>query len=58
MANMSYCCFQNTAADLRDCEESDGMYDPEDLSDEEKWARKRLIALCKTIAAEFEDDDE
>ncbi len=57
MPNMTYCMFQNTAADLRDCEESDGMYDPDDLSDEEQKARKRLIALCVTIANELGDDD-
>lgn len=58
MPNMRHCMFHNTVADLRDCEESDGMYDPESLSDAEQKARRRLIALCKTIAAEFEDDDE
>lgn len=57
MANMSYCRFQNTLLDLRDCEEAEGMYDPDTLSDEERKARRRLIELCKTIAAEFEDDD-
>ena len=36
MANMGYCRFQNTVEDLRDCEESEGMYDPSVLSDEEK----------------------
>lgn len=58
MANMSYCRFQNTLSDLRDCEDSDGMYDPETLSGEERDARKRLIALCASIASEFEDEDE
>ena len=57
MANMGYCRFQNTVGDLADCEESEGMYEPETLSEAEQKARKRLIALCKTIAAEFEDDD-
>lgn len=55
MANMSYCRFQNTLADLRDCEESDGMWDPETLSDEEKRARTALISLCCTIASEHGD---
>lgn len=57
MANMSYCRFQNTAADLADCEESEGMYEPDSLSEEEQRARKRLIRLCQRIAAEFEDED-
>lgn len=55
MANMSYCRFQNTLADLRDCEESDGMWDPETLSDEEKRARTALISLCCDIASEHGD---
>lgn len=58
MANMSYCRFQNTLPDLRDCEESEGMYEPETLSEEERRARKSLIAVCARIAAEFEDEDE
>jgi hypothetical protein len=58
MANMSYCRFQNTLSDLRDCEGSDGMHDPDVLSDEEKKARKSLIALCLSIAGEFGEEDE
>ena len=50
MANMGYCRFQNTVEDLRDCEESEGMYEPSVLSDEEKKARERLIALCRIVA--------
>jgi len=57
MANMSYCRFQNTVGDLQDCAEADGLYEPETLSDEEQKARRRLIRLCKDIAAEFEDDE-
>lgn len=53
MANMSYCRFQNTVRDLEDCEESDGMYDPSVLSDDERRARKLLIRLCLRIASEF-----
>lgn len=57
MANMSYCRFQNTLADLRDCEESEGMYEPETLSAEEQSARAQLIALCGSIWADVGDDD-
>lgn len=58
MANMSYCMFQNTVGDLRECSEAEGLYEPELLgSDEERRARRRLIELCKQIAAEFEDDE-
>lgn len=56
MPNMSYCRFQNTLKDLRDCYEH--MYDSDmndaDLSDEEKAAAVRLVKLCKRIAEEFE----
>lgn len=56
MSNMSYCRFQNTAADLEDCAEADGMHDPADLSAEEKRARLRLIDLCKEIASYYGDE--
>lgn len=51
MANMAYCRFQNTLQDLHDCEEH--IYD-DDLSEEEKRARRRLIEACKRIASEVE----
>lgn len=53
MANMSYCRFQNTFLDLRDCYE---FFDDTKLSPEETRARRRLIKLCKEIAADFEDE--
>jgi hypothetical protein len=52
MSNMSYCRFRNTLEDLQDCEENMGETD--ELSDEETYARKRLIALCKQIADDYE----
>ena len=50
MANMSYCRFQNTLEDLRDCYESmnEGL-----LSEEEEGAKKKLIKLCERIAREY-----
>ena len=57
MSNMSYCRFENTERDLRDC--MDHIHDdPEDLSGEEKAARDSLIELCKDIASEFGDVDD
>lgn len=44
---MSYCRFQNTLEDLRDCEEHMG---DRELSEEEACARKRMIEMCKDIA--------
>jgi hypothetical protein len=55
MANMGYVRFQNTLNDLRDCNQH--LFD-EDLSPEEQRARRRLIELCREIAAEFDGDDD
>ena len=55
MSNMSYCRFQNTLADLRDCD--DYMEETVDLSEEEKKARERLIKLCAKIAANYAEED-
>jgi hypothetical protein len=59
MGNMSYCRFENTFNDLRDC--YNNMED--DLSGSEKRCRQQLIDLCKRISDEFgdhefEDEDE
>lgn len=54
MSNMSYCRFQNTLQDLRDCYEGWG----EDLSPEETKAQKRLLKLCKDIVEDFGEDYE
>jgi hypothetical protein len=54
MGNMSYCRFENTLGDLQDCEEH--LFDTEELSESEKRARKRLIELCRNIAAQTEED--
>lgn len=60
MGNMSYCRFQNTLGDLRDCLEAieEGDADDEKLSAEEKRAKVRLIATCRAILeATGEDED-
>ena len=54
MANMSYCRFQNTLADLRDCYFH--LFD--DLSPEEELARDRLVDLCKAIIFDVEGEEE
>ncbi len=49
MANMSYCRFQNTLLDLRDCKEAMQEEDiPKHGSDEHK-AMIRLIQVCRDI---------
>ena len=48
MSNMSYCRFQNTLNDLRDCR--DALEEPfDDLSDDEKVAALEMIEVCKEI---------
>lgn len=55
MSNMSYCRFQNTESDLRDClaalNDEEYFY----LSDDERKAADRIIRMCKGIAEEFGD---
>ncbi len=55
MMNMSYCRFQNTLEDLRDCQEN---LDDRDLSPEEKRARKQLIDICWRIAQDYSNEDD
>ena len=55
MANMSYCRFENTLHDLRDCLEH---MEDDDLSDDEVRARAKLCDTCKTIAIDFCDCEE
>lgn len=59
MGNMSYCRFENTLSDLRDCYNNID----DDLSGSEREYRQQLIELCTSISDEFgehefEDDDE
>jgi hypothetical protein len=51
MGNMSYCRFQNTLADLRDCAE----HFDEAAGPEEKIARNRLVQVCRDIVGYAED---
>ena len=57
MANMSYCRFQNTSQDLRDCavemEEAYTLSDM-DLSSEELEAMKWMRELCERFLDNFE----
>ena len=50
MANMGYCRFRNTLADLRDCQ--DHLFD--DLSEEEEKARARLTEVCRQIVLDHD----
>lgn len=53
MSNMSYCRFENTLTDLRDCHEN--INEPVS-SDEESQARLRLIQVCQDIVDEAEEE--
>lgn len=53
MGNMSYCRFENTYKDLRDCD--DNMYEAE--SDTEKRYRKRILDLCLDMAERYGDEE-
>ncbi len=50
MSNMSYCRFQNTLPDLRDCYEN---WDDDDISQEEQRARDWLLKVCQDIVEAY-----
>ena len=51
MANMSYCRFQNTLQDMRDCYEA--LQSGETLSRDEQSAVEMLVEICDRISGEF-----
>ena len=52
MSNMSHCRFENTLADLADCQEH--FDDPlKNMTEEEQTSRQMLINMCKEIADEW-----
>lgn len=51
--NMSYCRFENTVTDLRDCEENIS----ENLSKDEHRARLKLIEICRDIVEAADNGD-
>lgn len=55
MSNMSYCRFQNTLADLRDCYLAMCEEQENDWSEDEQKAFKSMLKLCKKIASDYED---
>lgn len=52
--NMSYCRFQNTLTDLRDCQEN---MDDSDLSPEELAAKLKIIKICREIVEECGEEE-
>jgi uncharacterized protein YeeX (DUF496 family) len=59
MANMSYCRFENTLNDLRDCEEAlNNIYDEvTEMSSYEKNALVELVELCKYISDNWDVEE-
>ena len=49
MANMSYCRFENTSRDLRDCLDAIENEEIDDLSSYEKDGLESLLEYCETI---------
>jgi len=52
MPNMSYCRFENTLQDLRDCANNWNLQPDQDR---EKKARAKLYQLCQSIVEDYED---
>ncbi len=58
--NMSYCRFQNTVRDFRDCVENIRSLDPNDRhpnTDEERRARAEIVRLAAMLLEELGVDD-
>jgi hypothetical protein len=51
---MAYCRFENTKEDLMDCFEH--LLD-DDLSEDEKDARKNLIMICREIVEDADNNE-
>lgn len=56
MGNMSYCRFENTLIDLRDCYEA--MRDGLSLSKTEQRKFIQMVELCREITDMYEDCSE
>lgn len=61
MPNMSYCRFENTLEDLKDCYDALREESPRELMEEasqyEKDAIIRLIEVCQKISQRFDVED-
>ena len=56
MANMSYCRFENTYQDLKDCLKSLNENDLCDLSKSEREFAIKLVKMCSFISQDFLED--
>ncbi len=55
MSNMSYCRFQNTLADLRECYTAMEDEREEDWSEDERTAFRKLVTICRRIGEDFSE---
>lgn len=55
MPNMSYCRFENTYSDLKDC--INALYNREELSMSESDYARRMYQKCKDYIEEYESYD-
>ena len=65
MANMSYCRFENTVKDIKECIEAfdEGNWDLDAMIEsasswQERKAMKKFIELCKDVAEAFSEDED
>ena len=58
MGNMSYCRFENTYRDLKDCLNDMNSTDFYELSETEQNYRNKIVEMCKQIAEQFEVEEE
>jgi len=54
---MSYCRFENTYRDLRDCFRDMSETDFYELSETEQEYRNKIVVMCKEIAEQFEEEE-
>jgi hypothetical protein len=54
MSNMSYCRFENTYPDLKDC--CDNWDRNDELSEREAHYRQKIYKLCKQIADDYDGE--
>ena len=54
-ANMSYCRFENTARDLKDCVDHWTDQVPEEMDESERKARQRIIVMARDIVEQEGD---
>lgn len=54
---MSYCRFENTYRDLRDCFRDMSETDFNELSETEQEYRNKIVVMCKEIAEQFEEEE-